>query len=1108
MVRTWPTALFAAFAFANAYGQDSGPSSKPSSAPTVASESKPAPDSREAAAKDALKAIVGGLKARGIGPASCSGRIGDIAVDPRNRSLWYVAVASGGLWKTTNAGTTFEPIFDDHGVYSIGCVTLAPSDSLHVWVGTGENNSQRSVGYGDGVFKSVDGGKSFTNVGLKESEHVGMIRVHPTNKDVVYVAAQGPLWSSGGDRGLFKTTDGGATWTRILDCGVDTGVSEILMDPRDPEILYAVAYQRRRHVWTLHDGGPESGIHKSRDGGASWTKLSRGLPSVHMGRIGLAIPESNGDRIYAIVEAQDGESGVYVSSDAGASFEKRSAYVSTSPQYYQELVCDPSDAERVYSLDTYLHVSDDGGRTWRAAGEGDKHVDNHALIVDPANPDHLIAGCDGGIYESFDRAGTWRFCPNLPVAQFYRACVDDASPFFNVYGGTQDNNTLGGPSRTTSASGIVNSDWFVTVGGDGFVSRVEPGNPDVVYSEWQHGGLIRYDRKTGEALDIKPRAAPGDEGLRWNWDSPLVLSPHKATRLYFAAQRIFKSEDRGDSWTPISGDLSRRLDRDSLQVMGRWWSIDAVAKHASTSVFGNVVALDESPLQEGLLYAGTDDGLVQITEDGGLNWRRVEAFEGVPDMTYVTALVASRHDANVVYATFGNHKSGDFKPYVHRSNDRGVTWTSIASDLPERGNVWSFAEDHVSPNLLFVGTEFAFFVSVDAGASWIKSASGLPPIPVRDIAVQRRDDALVLATFGRGLYVIDDYSRLRIAAETASGPPMLLPVADAPLFVPRRPLGGGGRGFQGATYFTASNPEFGASFRVHLNEEFKGARAERRKEEKKAETETRPVRIPTIEELRAEEREEAATVEFVVSDAAGRVVRRLSKKASKGLVTATWDLRETAVDAIRSGGGEPRGAALAAPGEYVVSAFLRRAYPGDEKPPEAIGKARRFRVTRLVEGATPPQDASVLAAHRARASEFLREVDGAAAALDDAAAAVAALRKAARATRAYDAAVESEARALETRLSDLRVALHGDPLLDKYNYASPPSIFDRARDAAHPFASGTYGPTPAHRAELERARAAFEPWRETLREAEAEVLRLGQKLRDLGAPWTPVGPSK
>ncbi len=1096
--------VFSLFLSISATAQQSDPAESREAAASR-SESKPAPESKPAA--DPIAGLVGSLSFRGIGPAVCSGRIGDIAVDPLRRSTWYVAVASGGVWKTTNAGTTFESIFDGHGSYSIGCVALAPKNASIVWVGTGENNSQRSVGYGDGVYKSVDGGASFRHVGLAKSEHIGRIWIDPRDENTVLVAAQGPLWNSGGERGIYKTTDGGAVWRRVLFVDDDTGVSDLVADPRDPRVLYASAYQRRRHVWTLHDGGPGSGIYKSVDGGDTWKKLSNGLPGVHMGRIGLAIPEGKGDRIYAIVEAQHDASGVYVSENAGATFEKRSGYVSTSPQYYQELVADPHDPDRVYSLDTYLQVSEDAGRTWRQAGEDDKHVDNHALIIDPADADHLIIGSDGGLYESYDRAKTWAFKPNLPVAQFYRVCVDDAEPFYNVYGGTQDNNTLGGPSRTSSASGIVNADWFVTVGGDGFVSRVEPGNPDIVYSEWQHGGLIRFDRATGENIDIKPRSKPGEEGLRWNWDSPLIISPHSPTRLYFAAQRLFRSDDRGDSWTPVSEDLSRRLDRDTLQVMGRYWSIDAVAKHNSTSIYGNIVALDESPLVAGLLYVGTDDGLVQVSEDGGATWRRETTFPGVPELTYVTCLAASRFEPDTVFATFGNHKMGDFRPYVLRSKDRGRTWTSIASDLPERGNVWSLAQDHVRSDLLFVGTEFGLWTSLDGGGKWRRMSNGLPPIPVRDIAVQRRENDLVLATFGRGFYVLDDYSPLRaFDAEFAAAKARSLPVKAAPLYVPSRPLGGRGRGFQGATYYTAPNPPFGATFRLHLNGDYKSLRSKRREADKKAEAESKPVSRPTFAELRAEDREERAQVIFEVADASGAIVRRIVKDASDGMIRAEWDLRRTATDAVTSGGGEPHGAGLVPPGAYVVQAFLKPAGPTDSGVREPLGLPQSFEVVRLYEGAAPAQDPTILAAHFAKTERLSRAASGASAALAGLAKDVAALRRALKAAPASDAATAAALRALEIKVEDLGFDLSGDPLPESKNFAPTPSIAERVRQAGSAFGSTTYGPTKADRAEYDLAATAFEIWLAEFKLAEAEARRLSRQVDGAGAPWSPGRP--
>ena len=498
----------------------------------------------ESKKKEGSPEVFSSLKLRSIGPALMSGRIGDFAVDPNDYSHYFVAVCSGGVWKTTNAGATFTPVFDRQAAYSIGCVTMDPNNSNVVWVGAGENNSQRSVSFGDGVYLSRDGGKSWKNMGLKESEHIGMIAIDPRDSNVVYVAAQGPLWRSGGERGLYKTTNGGKSWTRILHISDDTGVNEVHMDPRDPDLLYASSYQRRRRVWTLINGGPESAIYKSSDAGKTWRKLTRGVPGGDKGRIGLDISPANPDVVYAIIEAADGKGGFFRSSDRGESWSKRSSYMTSSPQYYNEIICDPIEVDRVYSLNTLLQVTEDGGRTFSPAPRSRRHVDDHALWINPDNNKHLLVGCDGGIYDSYDRGQNWNYKPNLPITQFYRVSVDNSTPFYYVYGGTQDNNTLGGPSRTTNRTGIVNADWFVTVGGDGFETQVDPEDPNIVYSQWQYGGLVRHDRRSGEVVDIKPREAPGETPIRWNWDSPLIISPHDHKRLYFGGNILFRSDDQ------------------------------------------------------------------------------------------------------------------------------------------------------------------------------------------------------------------------------------------------------------------------------------------------------------------------------------------------------------------------------------------------------------------------------------------------------------------------------------------------------------------------------------------------------------------------------------
>jgi photosystem II stability/assembly factor-like uncharacterized protein len=1046
-----------------------------------------------------------GLSFRAIGPALLSGRIGDIAIHPTDPSTRYVAVSSGNVWKTINAGTTWEPIFDDQGSYSIGCIAIDPRRPQIVWVGTGENNSQRSVGYGDGLYKSLDAGRSWTRVGLAESGHIGRILIDPRDPDVVFVAAMGPLWSAGGDRGLYKTEDGGATWTRVLQIDAWTGVSEVHADPRDPDVLYAVSYQRGRRVWSLVDGGPGSGLWKSVDHGKTWKRLTKGLPKEHLGRIGLAVAPSEPDRVYAIVEAARGaKGGIYVSIDAGENWEKRNDYVSTSPQYYQELVCDPLDPDRVYSMDTYMMVTQDGGRTWARAGERHKHVDNHALWIDPDDTRHLLAGCDGGLYESWDRAATWHYTTNLPLTQFYKICVDNDWPIYNLYGGTQDNNTLGGPSRTFTRHGITNQDWFVTTGGDGFQPRVDPTDPSIVYSQSQYGVLVRYDRRTGETVDIQPQPAPGDDPMRWNWDSPLIISPHSPSRLYFAAQRLYRSDDRGDSWRPVSGDLTRRLDRNRMKVMDRVWGVDAVAKNASTSFYGNLVALAESPQREGLIYTGSDDGRVQVTEDGGATWRAIDRFPNVPELAYVSDLEASRHDENTVYATFDHHKMGDTRPYVLASRDRGRSWTSIAGDLPARGHALCVVEDPANPDLLFVGTEFGVFFTPDRGRRWVRLKGGVPTIAVRDMAIQEREGDLVLGTFGRGFYVLDDYTPLRLAHDAMlAEPARLLPVRPATIVMPSNPLGGGGKATQGESFFTAPNPPFGATFTWWLRDELLPAKERRRKAETDAYGKGLDVFYPPWDSLRAEEREEEPALLLLVADEAGRPVARLTGPTQKGFQRATWDLRHAAPHPFprvdRGPWREPDLGPLVVPGTYQVTLAQRvRGRVSTLSGPE------RFTVQPPLPASLPAPDRAELLAFQRRVASLQRAVLGSSRALAEARQRLEPLRNAIDATPGADAALAAEVRALDARLQDLGRELDGDRFLDQRNEPRPPALVERVEQVVDGSWQYTGAATGSHRQNYAVTAQAFAAFLPRLREAvDRDLRRIEADAERAGAPWTP-----
>lgn len=1046
--------------------------------------------------------IVSSLSFRSIGPALMSGRVGDIVVDPVNHSIWYVAASSGGVWKTINAGVTWQPIFDGQSSYSIGCLAIDPTDRFTIWVGTGENNSQRSVGYGDGVYKSIDGGQSFTRVGLETSEHIGKIVIHPEDGNTVYVAAQGPLWKSGGERGLYKTTDGGKTWTKILNISDDTGINEVLMDPTNPDILYASAYQRRRHTWVLIDGGPESGIHKSTDGGATWKAINRGLPGGDKGRIGLAISPINPEIVYAIVEAAEGQSGFYRSADRGETWEKQSNYITSSPQYYQEIVACPHKLDRIYGLDTLLMVSEDGGKTFVGLGEDDKHVDNHALVIDPRDASHLIVGCDGGVYETWDRGKTYDYKANLPITQFYKIGLSREKPFYYVYGGTQDNATQGAPVRTANRHGIRNSDWFITVFGDGFDSAVDPDDPDTIYSQSQYGGLVRYNRKTGEQIDIQPQPDKGGDPLRFNWDSALMISPHNHKRVYFGSQILFRSEDRGDSWTAVSPDLTRQIDRNKLKVMGRIWGLDAVAKNNSTSFYGNITIVDESPLVQGLLYVGTDDGLIQISEDGGQNWRKVESFPtlDIPEFAYVYDIKASMHDPNTVYACLNNHKRGDFRPYIVKSIDRGKTWTSIVGDLPERGSTYTIEQDHVNANLLFCGTEFGCFFTLDGGTKWIQFKSGLPTIAIREIEIQREENDLVLGSFGRGIFVLDNYAPMReLSQEMIDQPAKLFPIKKGQMFIQSAPLAMGGRAFQGANFFTAPNPPYGVTFTLYLKEGLKTKKQTRKENESKQARAKQDTPYPSWDELRAEEEEDPPRIVLAIRDSAGQVVNTVDAGTGSGLQRLVWNYRYPAT----GGGGGRRGGGglgpLALPGKYTVN--VTQIVGGEVK--ELIA-ATEFEIEPLAWASIEePNRQSILDFCR-QAAKLQNAVVAANQIIAESDERLDAIQQTVKSNPQLDRALYEEARQLKLRLGKVRVKFDGDPIIARNNEPVYPGINSRLQGMVFASFTASTGPTGTHRKLYDIASQEFEEVLGELRQlVDTDLATLNQKLDASQAPWTP-----
>jgi photosystem II stability/assembly factor-like uncharacterized protein len=862
---------------------------------------------------------------RSVGPAWASGRIADLAVNPSDHSEIYAAIASGNIWKSVNNGTTWEPVFDKYGAYSIGCIVIDPSNHNVIWAGTGENNHQRALGWGDGVYRSDDAGASWKNMGLKESRQIGGIAIDPGNSNVVYVAAEGSAWGPGGERGLYKTTDGGKTWEKVLNISENTGVNNVVIDPRNPDVIYCTSEQRRRHVGMKISGGPESAVYKSADGGKTFEKIMKGLPGGDLGGMGLAISPVNPDVLYVIVEAQGESGGFFRSVNRGASWEKMNAY-NASGQYYNKIICDPKDVDRVFSLDTYTQVTLDGGRTWSRVSNEGRHVDDHALWIDPDRTDHFYIGGDGGIYETWDNGSNFVFKSNLPVTQFYRVDVDNSYPFYYIYGGTQDNNSMGGPSASTS-NGVTNDDWFVTQGGDGFWVAIDPKEPDIVYTESQYGNAARYDRKSGQSVSIKPFPGEGELTYRWNWDTPILISPHNNKRIYMAANFLFRSEDRGSSWKTISPDLTRNENRDNFRIMDKYWPSDAVAKNKSTSLWGTIVSLTESGVQKDLLYTGSDDGVIAVSEDGGANWRLNKTYPGVPEYTYVSDILADKFDANVVYATFNNHKRDDFKPYVLRSNDKGKTWSSISANLPANGPVHTIEQDHINPRLLFLGTEFSFYVSFDAGTTWTEFNKGLPTIPVRDIAIQERENDLVIATFGRGFYVIDDYTPLRNYSKEITGKKgYIFPVREAKMFVQTDEFDN-----QGSMYYIARNPAYGATITYYVDTVPKTERDIRKDKEKKLFEKGEFIPQPTARELSLEDREIKPYLIFTITDEEGNVIRKLFRNASKGVGRITWNFTYAGYQPVRAADkfnpvseGEGRGrwgggGISVMPGKYFVS---------------------------------------------------------------------------------------------------------------------------------------------------------------------------------------------
>lgn len=1040
-----------------------------------------------------------GLKFRNIGPALSSGRIADIAIHPNDQKIWYVAVGSGGVWKTTNDGVTWKPIFDNQSSYSIGSVTIDPNKPSTIWVGTGENVGGRHVGYGDGVYKSTDGGETWKNMGLKESEHISKIVVNPENSDIIWVAAQGPLWDKGGQRGLYKSTDGGETWEKKLGGNEWTGVTDIELDPRNPDRMYAATWQRQRTVPLYLGGGPGSGIHKSTDGGESWKELKTGIPSSNLGKIGMDISPQKPDIVYAAIELDRTNGGIFMSKNRGESWKKMSNTVSggTGPHYYQELYASPHHFGTLYLMDVRTQVSDDHGKHFRTLNEDDKHSDNHALAFKKNRPDYLLMGSDGGLYESNDLAEHWRIINNMPITQFHKISVDDAEPFYNVYGGTQDNGSQSGPSRTDKENGISNRDWRKTLGADGHDNATEPGNPNIFYGEYQQGVLHRVDKRTGDAVLIQPQPDAGEDYLRFNWDSPVEISPHNPTKVLFASQKVWVSENRGNSWTAISGDLTKgdqeRMTFDMMVKQRSWdnaWDVNAM------SDYNTITSLAESPKQEGLIYAGTDDGLLQVTENGGESWREIVLgdIEGIPNTAFVNDIKADLFDANTVYVAIDNHKYGDLNPYIIKSTDRGKSWELISDDLPDRHVVWRLVQDDVNKNLMFAATEFGVFFTIDGGEEWIKLKGGMPTISLRDMVIQRQKDDLVAGSFGRGIFILDNYAPLRkVDQQMLNQEAMLFQARDAYWYRPDEEVE-----YQGANFYTAENPPFGAVFTYYLKDDIKSL-TQQRQDKEKALGDDEDVPFPGWDSLEAEKREEGPQIILTVKDSNGNVVRRVEGPTTPGFHRVNWDLRYPSKDVVKleqqEEGGWYSGGFMATPGTYTAT--LSKKVRGEITQ---LSEPVSFKVKPLREGTLERASNKTIAEFREDLEAFQQDLTQTSNKLDKQIKRVNAMQKALSRASKQDTALVKRLHNARMQLLDIQKQMEGSEAKGEIGERTQPTPSSRLY-VGYNALSSTYGPTPMHVQTIKNGKTELNNIQNDLNQFVENVMpELKRAVQQAGAP--------
>ncbi len=881
-----------------------------------------------AAQTDRIGAAVSSLSWREVGPAIMGGRVADLAVVESNPAIFYVGTATGGLWKTTNNGAGWEPLFDDQPTSSIGDVTLSQTNPNLVWVGTGEPQNRQSSPWGNGVYKSTDGGRTWQRMGLEDTRHISRIRIDPTNNDIVYVGAVGHLWGPNEDRGVYRTQDGGQTWEKVLYIDENTGVIDMVMDPGDPQTLFAAMYQRRRTGFGFNGGGPGSGIYRTIDGGDTWQELTNGLPSGIKGRIGLDIYRRDGNVVFALVEADlrgggfgrqaqqqtgDRQNGVYRSADRGETWEHLST-TNNRPMYYSMIRVDPNDPDRVYLGGSSAYRSSDGGRTFTPDAASGVHSDHHALWIDPANSNHLILAGDGGVDESWDRSDTWRQMRNLPLAQLYQVGVTMEYPY-RVCGGLQDNGSWCAPSATQSNQGIRNRDWDNVGGGDGFYNLIDPNDPTILFNESQGGSMARVDLKSMEKQRIRALPRPGDDGearsYRFNWNAPIVISAHNSATIYHGSNHLLKSPDRGVTWQEISPDLTKAIDRSELEIMGVREN-RMLSRHDGISSYGNLTTIGESPINADLIYVGTDDGNVQVTKDGGATWEDLtERLRDLPERTYVSKVVPSAHDEATVYAVFDGHRNDDYAAYAYVSENYGRNWRAITDGLPHGWSVNVIAEHHRNPNLLFLGNEIGVYFSIDRGDSWVRLKNNLPTVPVDDIVIHPRENDLVLGTHGRGVWIMADVTPLEeLTADVLA--------SAAHLFSVRTATSYNVDGRQGWTpgVFEAPEPQYGALIRYYLRDDLPADVMTGDPQDERGGGPRAPMRRRT---------DNGGNAKIAILDRSGGVVRELEGSGKAGGHEVVWDLRlappyEVAAGQAQGGGFRfraPRGPTVL-PGTYTV----------------------------------------------------------------------------------------------------------------------------------------------------------------------------------------------